>query len=42
MCYHCPYLGDDEVVEGIGLRQDEVLFDVHQLIGSHCSQLGKI
>ena len=42
MVYHSPYLSDNKVVEGVGLRQDEVLLDVHKLIGSHGSQLGKV
>ena len=31
-------LDDDEVVEGVGLRDDEVLLHVHQLVGGDCMQ----
>ena len=29
-------LDDDEVIEGVGLRDDEVLLHVHQLVGGDC------
>lgn len=36
------YLCNDEVVEGVCLRYDEVFFHVHELVGSHGSQLGEV
>ena len=33
-------LDDDEVVEGVGLRDDQVLLHVHQLVGGDCMYSG--
>ena len=35
-------LDHDEVVEGVGLRDDEVLLHVHQLVRRHRLQVGKV
>ena len=35
-------LDHDEVVEGVGLRDDEVLLHVHQLVRRHCLQVSKV
>ena len=36
------YLGDDKVVEGVVVRDDEVLLDVHQLVSGDGAQLRKL
>ena len=35
-------LDHDEVVEGVGLRDDQVLLHVHQLVRRHRLQVGKV
>ena len=37
-----PHLGDDEVVEGVVVRDDEVLLDVHELVAGDGPQLGEL
>jgi len=36
------YFGNDKVVEGVGLGQNEVLLNVHELIGRNSPQFRKV